>query len=82
MNVDKIPHGSYCYDQNGTCPYWGIEDDSPGRENGDCYFLKKSDADLNGGMLWDQVKECGINECYMDQIDDNTWGCNVCGEIY
>lgn len=34
----------------------------PEQENGYCSYLQKGDWDLSLGLLWDQVKECGINE--------------------
>lgn len=61
---DVIPKGLYCYsyDENGNfhvCPYWNYVD----REIAYCAFLNSSDADgLGLGLLWDQVKECGVNE--------------------
>lgn len=42
-----IPSGCYCYDARGVCPYWGLLDDKPFRENGYCAYLGKSDWDLN-----------------------------------
>ena len=45
-----IPNGYYCCDYiNDTiCPFWDLKDDEyPEYENGYCYFLGKSDWDLN-----------------------------------
>lgn len=67
-----IPLGPYCYSfksENGifkTCKFWSCEiaiDKNTGKEYkcGYCSFLGKNDIDLNDGLLWDQVKECGIN---------------------
>jgi hypothetical protein len=63
----KIPRGPYCYNtlkvdpNNGKmkiklCPYWSKTGDI-----GKCSFLGISDEDYASSLLWDQVKECGIN---------------------
>jgi len=57
-----IPQGIYCYDENGVCPFWSLIKDYPPQQNGHCAFMQKSDVDLKGGLLWDQVKECRQNE--------------------
>ena len=61
---NKIPRGLYCYDENGVCPYWSILKDKPYQENGYCSYMKIGDweADHFFSLLWDQVKECGIND--------------------
>ena len=59
---DRIPKGPYCYDENGVCPFWCIEPIHPTQENGYCSFLRLGDWDLSLGLLWDQVKECGVND--------------------
>ena len=46
-NTDIIPHGMYCYDDKGICPYWSIKEDLPEQENGYCSFLEKSDYEIN-----------------------------------
>jgi Fe-S-cluster containining protein len=60
----------YCYDTEPghsfktfrRCPFHRRFDFLPEQENGYCYFLNKSDVDLDGwGLLWDECKECGIN---------------------
>lgn len=61
-----IPKGCYCYDQKGICPYWSKREDKPDQENGFCSYLNRGDWDVEVlSLLWDQVKECGIN----DEID-------------
>jgi len=73
MQKAQIPTGMYCYtyDQDGhskLCPYWGIRDDKPEQENGYCAFLGKGDWDFDQlSLIWDQVKECGIND------EDEQW---------
>lgn len=65
-----IPKGSYCYTWAGKpqdgkinpCPYWSSIINLPKQENGYCSFMEKSDRDLGCGLLWDMVKECGIND--------------------
>lgn len=59
---DDIPKGLYCYDSNGTCPYWSLDEDRHYQENGYCYYMLKGDWEREGfSLIWDQVKECGIN---------------------
>jgi len=73
-----IPYGIYCYTSVGwedgvykviPCPYWSRRTDKPEQENGYCSYLGVGDWDLHIGLLWDQVKECGINEGWEDEDD-------------
>jgi hypothetical protein len=68
-DVEKmIPKGPYCYGSNGIlCPFWRKIDNKPDQLNGYCTLLKVGDwmPDASG-ELWDQVKECGINEGWDD----------------
>ncbi len=65
----KIPTGYYCYQSaiiDGirtvqVCPYWSIRHDKEPKENGYCSYLERGDWEI-GGLLWDQVKECGENQ--------------------
>jgi len=75
-----VPHGQYCYTikeiihsepgfriiQN-ICPYWGKDKSLPAQLNGTCSFLRTNDTELEGGLLWDQVKECSINTNYTEE---------------
>ena len=74
MDESKIPPGDYCYVKLeqiegtprlrclGMCPYWSRRDDRPEQENGYCSYLGWGDWEQdNFSLLWDQVKECGIN---------------------
>lgn len=62
---DKIPSGPYCYDKNGVCPYWSVNPDQPRQECGHCSYLGYGDWEVEGlSLLWDQVKECEINNDY------------------
>lgn len=64
-----VPEGPYCYGKDGRCPYWKRNGMKRAQENGYCRLLKTGDWERvrNGkrmgfGLLWDQVKECGIND--------------------
>jgi hypothetical protein len=58
-----IPKGPYCYDKNGVCPYWSLNKDREYQNNGYCSFLERGDWQEDWfSLLWDQVKECGVNE--------------------
>lgn len=60
-----IPHGLYCYDEHGVCPAWGMSENHPKQENGFCTYMMLRDWEDEGvSLLWDQVKECGINLCW------------------
>ena len=62
-----IPKGCYCYGANAElCPYWDWIDDADEQNNGYCWFMEEAD-DEYGGLLWDQIKECGIS-------DPDDWG--------
>ncbi len=64
LSILSIPLGCYCYDDNGTCPYWSNKLDKPEQESGYCYYLERGDWQIRDrmGLLWDMVKECGIND--------------------
>lgn len=64
----EIPSGIYCHSSNGLCPYWSIDKKHKEQNNGYCSYLKKGDWELRGGLLWDQVKECGINDLSEEDI--------------
>lgn len=58
-----------------VCPYWELREDKPEQDNGYCRYLGIGDWEDDGfGLLWDQVKACGINE------DDEEEHCNGQGE--
>lgn len=65
---DLVPIGLYCYTllptsnekgipQKCTCQYWSLK--SPGV--GACKLVGDDDDGEGDGLLWAQVKECGIN---------------------
>lgn len=73
-----IPSGMYCYRVVSTdkhtghlnihrCPYWVLRDDKREMECGECtaFGIKDWEDDT---LLWDSVKECGVNEEYMEEI--------------
>ena len=58
-----IQRGIYCYDEKGNCPYWDKAENEENQNNGFCWFMGSGDfSDKNGGLLWDQCKECGVRE--------------------
>jgi len=71
-----IPEGNYCYTLGAdgrfqTCSFWHSDLTRPGQENGYCAYLKRGDWDNNGlGLLWDQCKECGVNEYQQDYLEE------------
>ena len=72
MSIDEISSGPYCYtpivwqdnkSKIKPCPYWIKYPNVPDRISGYCSYLGYSDWEIVGfGLLWDQVKECGIKE--------------------
>jgi len=75
MNKEDIPYGMYCYSGDYTCPYWSKRADKRERDDGYCSYLDLGDWMENGTfLLWDQVKECGVNE---EEIE--YWECPHCG---
>ena len=63
---DMIPSGIYCYGgtrapgdkQYKVCPHWTMTIGGVGF----CRLLSLSDGDDNVVALFDQIKECGIND--------------------
>lgn len=67
----NIPPGPYCYFGSRApgdpdykpCPHWRKLADYEEQLNGYCTYLKLGDYMEDGTLLlWDQVKECGIND--------------------
>ncbi len=64
-----IPTGYYCYERTPrgkrSCPYWMSYENLPVQANGYCWYLGKGDVELQAeghhSLLWDEVKECGVN---------------------
>ena len=45
-----------------NCPYWCWDTRYPGEKVGYCRYMKTGDYDEGScGLLFDQIKECGIN---------------------
>lgn len=45
-----------------VCPYWSRNPDKHLQESGHCKYLGCGDWEAKGPwLLWDQVKECGVN---------------------
>jgi len=64
-----IPHGCYCYDEQGVCPFWEKiikEEEGHEYETGYCYFLQEEDCIL----LWDQCKICGENDFTQEELEE------------
>lgn len=76
---DVIPKGMYCYSRSSDidntggrnvlpCPYWGTDPTRRSQENGYCAYLKSGDwSDEGVSLLWDQVKECRVNDDLEDE---------------
>lgn len=66
-NIEKfVPKGMYCYGfrtdgKHVTCPFLRFDKKKHHQENGICEAFGTRD-DKYGGLLWDMVKECSINE--------------------
>jgi hypothetical protein len=61
FDLTLIPAGPYCYHRShrDVCSYWER------RSNGDafCRYLNlHSEFEGFDNFVWDQVKECGVNE--------------------
>ena len=62
-DVLKIPCGIYCYNKDYRCPHHEIKKDKPSQEDGYCHLLEEGDWESkNVSLLWDSVKECGLND--------------------
>jgi hypothetical protein len=66
----EIPNGIYCYEPGRVCPHWGIDPTKPEQDNGYCTLLGLKDWEDSLGLLWDQVKACGIN----DELEEDEMG--------
>jgi len=77
INKKIIPKGPYCYTilkitgfneyipriTIKPCPYHCIKEDHEKQNNGYCSLLKIGDwMDNASGLLFDHIKECGIND--------------------
>lgn len=74
--MKAIPEGMYCYTpapegfidgrlKITLCPFWRRIPTRHLQENGYCLYMQKGDwGDKGTWLLWDQCKECGINDDY------------------
>ena len=69
LDLNVIPRGHYCYSGSAgpdgnfkPCPFWSSLPNRPQMESGYCSLLELDDRQLGTGLLWDQVKECGIRQ--------------------
>ena len=60
LEKSAIPEGPYCYQSKQVCPYLGKNKKQQVQQNGYCRLIRKMDW-VDDTLLWDQVKECGIN---------------------
>jgi hypothetical protein len=70
-DLSVVPQGLYCYSRTTIieggvktepCPYWGSNPEKGDQNHGYCAHLKAGDWEEDGPfLLWDMVKECGIN---------------------
>lgn len=63
-STSVIPGGPYCHvGRSAICPYWAMDPTKEEQDNGYCAFMGKGDWQHDGiGLLWDQVKECGVKD--------------------
>ena len=61
---ELIPEGMYCHDRKGKpCIYWYSDSNHDEQDNGYCFYLDRGDWESDGlSLLWDQCKECGVND--------------------
>lgn len=82
---EHVPPGPYCYGvasgwktkpdgtpyfETSPCPYWGLDATRDRHESGYCALLKEGDWQVGWGILWDQVKHCGIRRDDEDDLAD------------
>jgi len=77
----QVPQGVYCYDGKGCCPHWRRDGQWVY-----CELLKIANEPADApeptvphapgyehqpmALLWDQVKECGVNDDINDDVDE------------
>jgi hypothetical protein len=69
---EAIPRGIYCYRLLEakldtlvieSCPYWDRDEEREKQNCGYCHYLKQGDwMTEHLSLLWDQCKECKIND--------------------
>ena len=72
LDTSVIPLGIYCYtyikDEYQCCPFWSTRPEYGEQHSGYCSLLEIGDWQVPMGLLWDQVKECGINNDYESEM--------------
>lgn len=73
-----IPPGPYCYRVIGIneqghlktryCPHAHYANDDSGDAIASCDLLGSDDFDAEESLLWDSVKECGLNEILPEEV--------------
>lgn len=78
--AEVVPQGGYCYTPLSVvdgrmhvrmCPYWKYNPRKPAQRTGCCTLMKAADwmpHPRGTSLLWDQVKECGLNDS-LDEAD-------------
>ncbi|MBM3271212.1 MAG: hypothetical protein FJZ01_26565 [Candidatus Sericytochromatia bacterium] len=78
-DTSVIPTGDYCYELTSrgklVCPYWQPYFYLPPHANGYCWFMGKGDLEMQAegrySLLWDEIKECGVNPRVPDPAADS-----------
>lgn len=72
LDISGIPRNTpYCYEwlpggepgklpPSRCCPFWDKVETKYEWKSGYCHLMEIGDEDLGMGLLWDQVKECGL----------------------
>jgi len=62
-----------------SCPYREIREDKPKQMCGYCHYLEAGDWEEDGTLLvWDGVKECGVNYELEKDCDDDYQPTDLC----
>jgi hypothetical protein len=69
---EYIPDGMYCYtyrdDEYYPCPFHNHNAEEEDQNDGYCAYLNMGDwMDKSSGLLWDQIKDCNINDSWEEQ---------------
>ena len=72
LRTDCVPEGPYCYRNDKKCPYLYFSQNYDKQICGYCAFLNKSGWQDNGTfLLWDECKECNLNEYTEEYVKPN-----------
>lgn len=67
--VAQIPSGPYCYDAQGTCPFWGRKHLTDGVSVVYCSYLRQGDVSDLTDQAFDRLKEF-----HRTSSDEDIWG--------